>query len=420
MALQFITDTDKTNLIIFIHGFIGGKETWDRVDNEKSILDYLKEDIQISQLFDFAIFDYYTEFTDKIDKAKGVVWSIFGKKSSPTKNIDVQNIAQLLKSEIKYIDKKIEKIVLITHSMGGLVAKSMILEEIREKKSSSINLYVSLSVPHKGSNLANLGRIIFGNPQIQNLQPLNEKINEMNEDWIKYPKLLPPTIYFQGKYDDIVPNTSSKGFDIREIEIVYTDDDHTGIVRPKSKEDIVIRAIKQRLKKLFEISEESSVHKNDSKKIIQDDVFSHYETLRNGLYSPQENIAQIERIANSNDKKRKTYLREIASFPNISFFEIDAINFALSEIDNNKKVDDIRTKLKEKEMNSILKELPESKDPLFKPIMVSCKYWRYVNRKNNPNYKDIEKFIGIVLVKGFNEEAIELSKKLQKVFETFE
>ena len=244
MALIQVTNTEKQNLIIFIHGFIGGKETWIREDGEKSILDYLKEDKTISSIYDFAVFDYYTEFTDKIDKVKSYVGGLFGKKSSPTKNIDIENIAQMLKTEIKYLDKKIEKIVLIAHSMGGLVAKSMILENIMESNRNKISLYVSLAVPHRGSNLATFGKIIFGNPQLENLQPLGEKINRMNEQWLQLSDKLPKTLYFQAKYDDIVPNIAAISFDNRKVEIDYTDDDHTGIVKPKAENDVLLKALK--------------------------------------------------------------------------------------------------------------------------------------------------------------------------------
>jgi uncharacterized alpha/beta hydrolase family protein len=244
MALISVTNTKKKNLIIFIHGFIGGKETWIREDGAKSILDYLKEDITINSIYDFAVFDYYTEFTHKIDKAKAIIARLFGRKTNPTKNIDVENIAQMLKTEIKYLDKDIKNIVLIAHSMGGLVAKSMIIENILEKNKSNVNLYVSLAVPHRGSNLATFGKIIFSNPQLENLQPLNEKIHKMNEQWLQLSEKLPKTLYFQAKYDDIVPNIAAVSFDNRKVEVDYTDDDHIGIVRPKQENDIVLKSLK--------------------------------------------------------------------------------------------------------------------------------------------------------------------------------
>lgn len=255
-----VSKSEKKNLIIFIHGFNGGAETWIRKDKEKSILNYLQEDANIIENYDFAVFDYFTEPSDKFHKIKGDLKSLFGSNDVRSRNIDITNIAQILKSEIRYIDKDYVNIVLIGHSMGGLVAKSLILEVIRENSFSPFILYISLAVPHKGSNLAVLGKAILGNPQIENLNPLSNKIDQLTDDWLTYTDLLPETVYFQGKFDDIVPNTSSKGIDNRDIEIVYSDDDHFTIVRPKSEDDVIIRAVKSHLKNLPNYKKENQKH----------------------------------------------------------------------------------------------------------------------------------------------------------------
>ncbi|PPD24516.1 MAG: hypothetical protein CTY24_00900 [Methylobacter sp.] len=147
-----------------------------------------------------------------------------------------------------------------------------------------------------------------------------------------------------------------------------------------------------------------------------DDIFPLYEKLREGLHSPEENIAQIERISNSSDPKKEKYLREAASLSSISFIEVDAINHALEEISKKKEVANLKERMRQKEMANIQEMLPDSDDPLFKPIMVASKYWRYVNRKNHPQYNKMNNFISIVLVKGFNEEALALSKELENEF----
>jgi len=149
-----------------------------------------------------------------------------------------------------------------------------------------------------------------------------------------------------------------------------------------------------------------------------DDIFPLYEKLRMGLHSPEENIAQIERIANSADPKREKYLREAASLPDISFIEVDSINQALKNISKKKLSSKLKEQMREKEMENISNMLPESDDPLFKPILTTSKYWRYVNRKNHPQYDKMNNFIGIALTKGFNEQALALSKELEDEFKT--
>ena len=135
--------------------------------------------------------------------------------------------------------------------MGGLVSKSYILEEIKNKKRLPVKLFISLAVPHRGSNLATFGKLIAGNPQIVDLNPLADIVNNMNDEWIKVADQLPETLYFQGKNDQIVPYVSTISADTRNKEIFYTDDDHFSILSPDDKEDVVIVAIKDYCLKLI-------------------------------------------------------------------------------------------------------------------------------------------------------------------------
>lgn len=62
----------KKNLILFVHGFTGGKETWINADEIKRIPYFLKDNKEIFENFDFEYFEYFTKLTDKIDR-KSVV-----------------------------------------------------------------------------------------------------------------------------------------------------------------------------------------------------------------------------------------------------------------------------------------------------------------------------------------------------------
>lgn len=147
-----------------------------------------------------------------------------------------------------------------------------------------------------------------------------------------------------------------------------------------------------------------------------DDVLPLYERLRTGLSSPEENVSQIERIANSSDPKKERYLREAASLPDMSFLEVAAISQALSDIASKKTVQDLKVRVRALELKNIQSMIPESDDPLLRPILIQSKYWRYVNRKNHPSYKKMSEFIAIALLKGFNEDALKLSKELEGEF----
>ena len=126
-----------------------------------------------------------------------------------------------------------------------------------------MKLYVSLAVPHNGSDLATLAKIIFSNPQIDDLRPLGKNIFDLNSKWVKRQDL-PTTVYYQGKNDGIVPEESSEGYDNRHLDIKYSDDDHSSILSPASPNYIVIVSIIKQLKAVLD-EDEHDEEKNDDK-----------------------------------------------------------------------------------------------------------------------------------------------------------
>jgi hypothetical protein len=167
-----------------------------------------------------------------------------GTQKKVQKNLSIDDITDILYSHLKIEFRKYDKVVIIAHSMGGLIAKATILKLIR-KKENKITLYLSLNVPNNGSKLADFGKLIFSNANIKDLAPLSKIIDEITRGWIdsKNAKLLPETIYFQGKNDVIVPNESSIGYDSRPTQEVYSDDDHSSILKPHDANSVVMASI---------------------------------------------------------------------------------------------------------------------------------------------------------------------------------
>jgi len=191
-----------------------------------------------------------------------------------------------------------------------------------------------------------------------------------------------------------------------------------GIFSQLSKEQtFIIMLVFLILTFLFTISLVTTQVMMKTQKRETGNVLHHYEALKKGLSSPQENIAQIERIANSSDPMKETFLREIADQSFISFLEVDAINQALVDLSDNKLVKNLKDRVREKEIAKINKMVVGIDYPVLRTVIMTCKYWRYTNRKNHPQYGKVNEFISIVMAKGFNEEALRLSKELQHLFQ---
>jgi hypothetical protein len=248
--INFIHNTlDKKNLIIFIHGFTGSEETWKKKDSSKSLIDYLTDDKLIWGNFNIALFEYHSELLSLFPKSKAVINFLFKNKNRI--NLPINELSELLGTKIQYTCADYENIILIGHSMGGLVAKRFILDDLKKNTDSKVKLYVSLATPHSGSIIANSGKSLISNIQTKDLAVLSGSITAMNNEWVQN-KNLPKRIYGQGLYDYIVPKESSVALDADTQNVIYSDDDHFSIIVPKEKNvivDALIFELKDFLKK---------------------------------------------------------------------------------------------------------------------------------------------------------------------------
>jgi len=241
--ITIINENDNCkNLLVFIHGFIGSTETWIKKDGAKPFIDLFMKDDQIRENFDIGIFEYHTELLSFFPKTKRLMKFISG--GTNRKNLPIEEISLLLESKLRYSFPQYENIVLIGHSMGGLVAKRYILNDINKNSTTRVKLYVSLATPHSGSSIATFGKRIIDNYQVKDLDPLSESINAMNNEWVQCGQL-PKRIYAQGLHDDIVPKVSSVSYDKDVQEVVYCDDDHFSIITPALSSVIVDAVVPQ-------------------------------------------------------------------------------------------------------------------------------------------------------------------------------
>ena len=254
-------NTNAKNIIVFIHGFIGGEDTWVKKNGERPFIEPILEDNIISKNFDIGVFEYHTKLVEFFSKTKSLIKSIWNKKKT-VKNSSIEDISKILSTSLEYKCAEYDNIILISHSMGGLIAKRYVLDDIIENTVSRVKLYISLATPHSGSNLATLGSMILGNNQVSDMEPLSENIRKLNDEWIKC-KSLPFRIYAQGMSDEIVPKESSIALDAEKQKVIYSNDNHSSIIIPDNENDNILLAIKSELLSFYQKDEIDSIDLNE-------------------------------------------------------------------------------------------------------------------------------------------------------------
>jgi len=186
--IEFVSRNDKKNLILFVHGFTGGESTW-RDGSDMSFPELLADNKDITEACDIAHFVYFTKLLNLFAKVGSIptfIKRMFGTSHGQLKkNISIEEIGSLLRTEIRFRLQEYENIIIIAHSMGGLVVKSAITKDIREQVPSKIKLFISLAVPHQGASAATYGKLVSDNLQIEGLDPLNQFIHDINDQWLK-------------------------------------------------------------------------------------------------------------------------------------------------------------------------------------------------------------------------------------------
>jgi hypothetical protein len=242
--IEFVQNNKRENVILFIHGFTGGKETWKNVEYGYFFDQLLAVD-GIAANFDVATFEYFTKLTSifaDVDTVVGRLKSLF-KNIQPKakKNISVEEISELLKTRIRFDLAPYRNVIIVAHSMGGLVAKSCVLKDLQQGLTSKVKMILSFAVPHLGADLATYGKLLSNNKQLNDLAPLSELCPAMNDEWVKY-SIKPVIKYFYGTYDGIVNKNSAVGTDNIVQDIIACDDDHLSIVKPNGSTSVAVTA----------------------------------------------------------------------------------------------------------------------------------------------------------------------------------
>lgn len=225
------------HLLVLVHGLNGANISWKGI--ETRFVENLIQEQLIQDNFNIAIFTYGTKIfkINWLTKIINLVKGFF--QNHPNEdikgfNIGINSISENLESEIRNIHKNYESISIIAHSMGGLVTKSSLTwmtDGVRKK----VELFISLSVPHIGSYLGQIGSSLLGdNPQIIDLQGMGTFTTQLNQ---RYADLTPRPrlIYQSGNQDTVVPRQSAIPPNVSINDTITTPDDHFSVLLIKDR-----------------------------------------------------------------------------------------------------------------------------------------------------------------------------------------
>ncbi len=211
--------------IVFVHGLNGGYSSWK--GNSDRFIERLQLEEEINKNFALCIFEYPTKIIEisSIWKSLSMIPGLSNEKKF---NVGIRRISLQLVTDIDEFLNNYKKIVIVAHSMGGLIVKRALVE-MDNNTLKKVELFFSLSVPHHGSALANFGKHLFGGPQLINLQAFSEFTNELTDRFSNL-KNKPKIIYQTGHQDLIVNEGSAIPAGVIRKFRIDTDDDHYSVL----------------------------------------------------------------------------------------------------------------------------------------------------------------------------------------------
>lgn len=183
--------TEK-DLIVLIHGLGAPEITW--VSQNTSWKDLLMSDPRFDNV-DVGIVTYDTAHVALgILKTAGIKYINTGflGKISVNKGpfTDIKTLAHELKRELNLEkSQKYKRIIIVGHSMGGLIGIRYILEEIECNEDLRVKGFISLATPYNGSNKAffnSLFNSIHKHAQIPSLEPNSIFLDDTVRLWQKH------------------------------------------------------------------------------------------------------------------------------------------------------------------------------------------------------------------------------------------
>lgn len=215
----------EDRLIMFVHGLGGDSHaTWRRPGRD-GFAELIRRDPPLRDNADLAFFEYPT--------------SLF-RLPFTAKPPRIRDLAEGLRSliENRYPDHK--SIALVCHSLGGLVARRYLIEEVKRGSTLRVDKLLLFAVPHHGSGLASVGRYIsWRHNQLSQLCRNSEFLEELNSEWARLDMQNRVELKFVVAGQDRVVDKQSavNQWGDHRVETIL-DADHISVVKPQAPTDL--------------------------------------------------------------------------------------------------------------------------------------------------------------------------------------
>ncbi len=210
-----------------------------------------------------------------------IILILFLHQNQIEKNLSIKEISSILRTSLDCEKDKYENIIFIGHSMGGLIGKDYIINNL-----GVIDMYISIATPHHGSEYA---KFASAHSQAKNLKINDKDLEKLNEKWVSTSELI-KAFYFYGSYDSVVPAESAIPKTLENGSNCFAfAEDHLSIVKQENTDSIFYKKLKQVLTDFVDETNFEKIILNNFSKMqldsqdIIDDLRSHSYSLKNTI-----------------------------------------------------------------------------------------------------------------------------------------
>lgn len=257
--------TKSNKVIIFVHGLSGSSEgTWGK----------MIELFRCDPAFREYALDSYEYPTCKVN------WAFW--KTMP----GIPELSDGLSTFIQAFHSDKTSIVLIGHSLGGLVLRHYIANLFKKSMAGTISAAIMIATPHTGAALGKFGNSLsFRHTHLRQLSKGSDILLANLADWnnLRIEEKI-ETLYVTGGMDSIVEGSSSKPFHGDERAKNLIKYGHIDVIKPEHAGDIRFVTVK----KFIEALDATKKIKNGELRYIGSPLFYRYELESERFYLPRQ------------------------------------------------------------------------------------------------------------------------------------